>query len=302
MEHSHVIEQTEPEDVFGLLASDVRIGILQALWDIEGGSASFSDLHDAVDIRDSGQFNYHLEQLLDQFVTKSGDTYSLTQAGNQIIGAIEAGAYTVETAIDPIELDDPCVHCGAVQTFHYEDETVSVECADCPVTSQLGVPPSVFVGYDREELPAVASQYLLLEIQRIYGGFCPFCDGPIDPRVGPIGEISATLVEHLSEMVATTDIETEQFPLVSYDCRCCDGAGLFNSLTLALLPHPDVRAFYYDHGLSLEELSIFRFMSLPVTQNEIRSTDPFRASATYTVDEEELTVVVDETLTVQALE
>lgn len=48
----------------------------------------FSELYECADIRDPEQFNYHLDKLIGQFVTKTENSgYELTEAGRRIEGA-----------------------------------------------------------------------------------------------------------------------------------------------------------------------------------------------------------------------
>ncbi|MFT4933083.1 MAG: DNA-binding transcriptional ArsR family regulator, partial [Natronomonas sp.] len=75
MDAADFVTETEAEEVFAVLADDTRVAILQALWETEDYEASFSELRDAVGMRDSGQFNYHLDKLVGPFVAKAEDGY-----------------------------------------------------------------------------------------------------------------------------------------------------------------------------------------------------------------------------------
>jgi len=117
MSEPEFVQKADPEEVFAALSDDTRVAILRALWDADEQVLSFSELREAVGIRDSGQFNYHLGKLVGQFVRETDDGYTLTRAGIQINGAIEAGAYTVEASLDPIDLDSPCPTCDSDRTL-----------------------------------------------------------------------------------------------------------------------------------------------------------------------------------------
>jgi DNA-binding transcriptional ArsR family regulator len=72
--------ESEPVETFSLLANEDRLAILKAVVhaDERGETPlSFSTLREAVDIRDSGRFSYHLRELTDHFLTHSADGYSL---------------------------------------------------------------------------------------------------------------------------------------------------------------------------------------------------------------------------------
>lgn len=292
------VEKDDPGEVFAVLAEEIRIAILRALWAADDHEATFSELREAVGGPDSGRFNYHLDRLVGRFVERTEDGYELTQAGMQINGAIEAGAYTAEAAIEPIELEVPCRVCGGVRTLYYEDDTVSVECESCPVTAQFGVPPSVFAGYDRESVPDVAGRYMRVTFRRIADGFCPFCDGRVRPTVAPMADSLEETPADVPDEVA--DRATE-LPLVRYDCRRC-GATPTGGLRLAFLDHPAVVSFYYRHGIDLRERSVWEFTGAHPDQQRIRSRDPFRASVTYELDGDAITLVVDESADVVDVE
>jgi hypothetical protein len=76
-----------------LLADETRIDILRELYAVtadEGGDGlSFSTLRRRVDVSDSGRFNYHLDQLSGQLVTKTDDRYTLTRVGERLVRAFE---------------------------------------------------------------------------------------------------------------------------------------------------------------------------------------------------------------------
>lgn len=293
MSDHRFVERDDPDEVFALLADDTRVAILRALWEADDDEASFSELRDAVGTRDSGRFNYHLDKLVGRFVTRTGDGYALTQAGKGINGAIQAGAFTGEATVDPIALEESCTTCGGSRTLRYEDETVRVECESCPVSYQFAVPPGAFAGYDREAIPGVASRYLRATVHRVTRGFCWFCDGRAEPTVGSIAAL-ADAPEELSEGFAE---RAEDIPLVRYGCRRC-GHSPTVSVDLALLEHPAVAGFYYDRGIDVRERLVWDLVEMNPDRASVRGREPFRADATYEVDGDAITLVVDEDLTV----
>jgi hypothetical protein len=293
MDHPQFVEHAEPEDVFTLVSDENRIAILRALWDSDGPLA-FSDLRDATDIRDSGQFNYHLDKLRGQFVTKTPEGYELTAAGTQINGAIEAGSYTSSGTMEPIVLDKECSTCGSERTFHYEDERASVTCDSCGRQADFAVPPSTFIGCDRSEIPTVAARYLRAIIERLENGFCSQCDGPVEQRVCRIADASFWTGAD-DEDDPPEDIG--KLPIVEYECRQC-GMTPTSGLTFSLLTNPNVVSFYHEHDVDVRNRSLWEFAALSSDGEAVRQDDPFRASATFTAGDEELTVVVDEDLQV----
>jgi hypothetical protein len=72
--------ESAPVETFPLLANEDRLAILEAVVRADERGAtplSFSSLREAVDIRDSGRFSYHLQELTGHFLTHSADGYSL---------------------------------------------------------------------------------------------------------------------------------------------------------------------------------------------------------------------------------
>lgn len=294
MEQPRFVEQTQPESVFGLLSDDNRVEILCTLWD-SNEPMRFSELRDAVGLRDSGQFNYHLDKLTSQFVEKTDQGYVLTTAGRQINGAIEAGSYTMTGEMEPIEIDQPCGFCGGTRMFYYEDEQARVECDTCPVKARFSVPPSAFVGCDRADIPKVAAEYMRVTLESIDSGFCSLCDGPVEQTVCRAVD-SEDWEEGESEHEKTVG-RPESLPIVRYECKQCgiEPQGLLN---YTLLDHPETVAFYYDHGINLQEQSLLDLRQLGRDCGQVQGTDPFRASVSFAVDGDQLTLVVDKDLTV----
>jgi hypothetical protein len=294
------VNRADPDEVFALLSNDTRVKILQSICKTDEDETTFSDLREAVGVRDSGQFNYHLNELVGRFVVKTEDGYELTQAGKQINGAIEAGTYTAEGSLDTIALEAPCPTCGGDRTLHYEDETVQVACDSCFVSYQFGVPPAVFAGCDRETVPRVAGQYLETKIQHITSGFCPFCDGSVAPTVEPVSEIEPDTDP--PESVSQERIDPEgHFPMVKYPCQQC-GAEPTLWPSIAFLDHPAVVSFYYDRGVNVQDHIVWDFADADPDYQTVRSREPLRANVTYTCDGDKLTVTIDGDLSVVEVE
>jgi len=283
MSERRLVETGEPEEAFAALSDETRVDILRALWSAEGHRATFSELREAVGVADSGGFNYHLDKLVGRFVRKTDDGYELALAGMHVNGAIRAGAYTMAGALDPVELDDPCPFCGGTRTFRYEDEAVAIECADCPFTLGAPVPPGVFADYDRETAPAVASRYFRTIVGQVSNGFCWYCDGPVELTVRSLAAASEAEVPE----------ELVDLPFAHYECERC-GAEITSDLGSAMVDHPAVGGFYFDHGIDVRDRPFHTFNALDPDRSAIRQRDPFRASVTFTVDDESLTLVVDE--------
>jgi|APHM01.1.fsa_nt_gi hypothetical protein len=291
MDRPQFVAQTEPSAAFDLLSDDTRVAILRALW-TGACPMTFSELRGAVGVADSGQFNYHLNKLVGQFVSKGDAGYELTTAGSRINGAIEAGSYTTDGVMDPIPLEQPCPACGGARTFRYKDDTAQVECDSCALKIRYPVPPSVFADCNRKTIPTVAGEYLRMILDQLASGFCSLCEGPVDQTVCQFSESAIG-----AEDVADSRQDPDQAVIVQYECLQC-GAQPASILGLDLLAHPAVVSFYYDRGVDLRKRSFWQLSALDPGTTQLRGTQPFRAEQTYTVAGDELTMVVDDEMTV----
>ncbi|MGA9402739.1 DUF7347 domain-containing protein, partial [Haladaptatus sp.] len=80
------IVTSEPEDeelrnAFQLLANETRLKILYVLWNAPNWTATFTELKEAVGMRDSGGFQYHLNALDGTFLRKTEDGYTHLAGG-----------------------------------------------------------------------------------------------------------------------------------------------------------------------------------------------------------------------------
>lgn len=292
------VQQVEPEEVFAALADETRLAILQTLWESEVETVSFSALRRAVGMRDPGQFNYHLGKLAGRFVTRTAEGYRLTQAGKHVNGAIASGMYTAQGAIDPIVVDHSCRISGESLLLLYENETVRIECdtcSSCPSGWEAPVPPAVFAGYDRNEIPAVVSQYLRTISQHAINGFCPYCNGWMEPtvRASDAMDVNPESSDERSEM---PDDSLRDHPEVRFDCQRCGAEAKLALDHALLLGDPAVVSFHHENGIIVREQPIWEFSELSPENVEIERRNPIRVGVTFGIDESAITVIVDEAL------
>lgn len=281
-------DEAATAEAFGAVANETRLAILRALWEVDG-PRSFSELRSAVGIRDSGRFNYHLGELTGQFVREVAATdrheggYNLTYAGERVVGAVHSGVYGGDASLDPLEAG-PCPECGATLIATYEDETVDVTCEGCDTTvTQFGAPPTLLGGFDRDELPLAFSHWVQSLIERTCRGFCPLCSGRVTP--GLANELQETVGLHGAR----------------FDCEVCD-ATVMGVLGAVVLDHPAVVQFHADHGVDLRHDP---FWSVPWLLDEpatVESEDPLRVRLDAEIDGDRLTLTLDESLAVVAVD
>lgn len=293
-----------PDDAFGVLGNEIRMDILQTLGAAEG-PLPFSELRERVGVRDSGQFNYHLDQLNGHFVIASDDGYQLQRAGERVIEAVLSGAVTEAPVLDPTPIEMACWQCGAPIEVGYRQEHVGIFCTECegtygnePTTQQKGgptdrgrlghvrLPPAGVRGRAPKDVLEVASIWSSTDALTMAKGVCPRCSAVVEHSVRACGDhdTSKGRCEQCDRRVAT---------LIEVQCTNCiyEQSGVF---MLYLLARPEVRIFLLDHDV--DPWSVDRF-SLSYDE-DIRSTDPFEAAFTFTIEGDVLTLTVDDDLSI----
>lgn len=265
----------EPADAFALVGDETRLGILEALWRLDE-PARFSEIREAVGVRDSAQFNYHLGKLTPQFVRKTEEGYELPTAGERVVQAIFAGSFTEHPRRD-IDIRDPCVHCGTTLTASYEDEMLKIACPACGHGhgSYPFPPGGLHDRSDAEVLEAFDQRVRHLHCLA-KDGVCPECNGRMATRIERSGEccVGATV-------------------RATHRCRQCSHE-LCSAIGLGLLDQASVVSFYADQGVDLSKRPYWQLPwcvdDEPVT---VLSAEPWRLQVAVSHEDATLAVEVD---------
>jgi len=272
-------EQAAAFDIapFELVTEEGRAAILGALATHQAENPTepamgFADLREAAGIRDSGNFNYHLEKLRPEYVTRTDEGYALTYAGLSLVGTLRAGV-GAETTRGPKALDGTCGICGTGLTASYADGLLSVTCENDHQYPRDGLPPNAVAGRTLEEAVALQTRRTQHYCELVREGICPTCfdDVEREHRV-----LDAPRASHV--IVAT-----------------CEGCGTVSGSPIGtyLLREPAVVAFYHDHGVDVTDAPLWE-LDLPIVEPTVRSEEPLRLSLSVDRDGERLTLVVDE--------
>lgn len=246
-----------PDDAFSLLGNDIRIDILQALWDaFESGprdnELSYSELFEQIDYHDTGNFTYHLEKLTGPFIRQTDQGYELKQTGINVVRAVVSGAVLDDPEFDPTTVDFACPICEAPVEITYSDEFMKFLCTECEggrrwkdesgllfgaLTPPVGVEQRTI-----EEASRSAVAYSLHEIFAFHNGICPHCSSPPettlnvchdhDPGEGTLCQSCNRYHLAVARMVCTTCKRSVPPPV-----------------RLIVLANPDVTAFYHQHDI-----------------------------------------------------
>lgn len=297
-----------PDEAFGVLGNETRIQILQALGEAEGPLV-FSELREHVGMRDSGNFNYHLEQLVGHFVRRTGDGYDLRQPGTRVIEAILSGAVTGAPEMEATAVDAPCLYCGGGTEVSYRQERLLWRCTECvgafadreatseafgtlpPGTIDLGyLPAAGMENRTPREMLEASDIWSAAEDVALTNGVCPRCSATVEDDV--------TVCEDHDESDGVCDrCRTRRGVSVRSECRNCAHTTR-GSLLVQLMGDPAFRAVFDSRGIDViatppEEMSAF-----DVVDHEVIDTDPFRARITHVVEGDEVSLIVNDDLTV----
>ncbi|PSQ60035.1 ArsR family transcriptional regulator [Halobacteriales archaeon SW_7_71_33] len=269
-----------PADAFSIIGNETRLSVLEALWRLET-PARFSDVRAEVGMRDSAQFNYHLGELTDQFVRKTDDGYELRTAGVRVVQSVLAGSFT-EHPRREIDIDDPCVACGATLSAHYQDEQLTVECPACGHGhGEYSFPPGGLHDRTDEEVLEAFNQRVRHLHCLSKDGVCPACNGRTETRI-----------QREEDCCLGTDLQA-----VHVCQQCADE--VCSAVGLGLLDQSPVVGFHREHGVELSETPYWRLdwcvSSEPVT---VRSEDPWRLRVDVEAGGETMRVTLDGDLSI----
>ena len=298
-----------PDEAFVALGNEIRIEILRALEDADAPLA-FSELRDRVGVDDPGQFNYHLGKLAGHFVRKDEDGYALRTAGTRIIESVLSGAVTDAPVLEPTRLDAPCPYCGADVEVSYREERLLTRCTECPgsfvgsdassvpfgTIALFDLPPVGLEDRSPREVLETAFRWTHLEYLTLAAGICPRCSGTV--------EHSVTVCE-------------DHEPAETRLCERCNGRFAVDATvncttcpkyrrgvpSVFLISKTEVSRYLTDHGINPANPSWDRAPPAVMNYDEaISKMDPFEVRLTFELDGDELTITVDDTLSIVAVE
>lgn len=285
-----------PAAAFAAIGNETRLRILHELWEGAQSPMGFTDLRKRVGVRDSSQFNYHLEQLVGPFAERTDEGYILRVAGAEIIWAVMMETYGDPVRLDPFEVSGTCVVCGSSLQARYDDGMLFIECSDCEQLHEGGLLPAVgFVGRTNAEAIDAFHQSIRAGHLLSIHGICWGCTGSITP----------TVKRDLEDVPRRSrdDYKFEVFEVgVYYECEHCTRWG-GHAIGLPLLFHPEVIGFYHDHGVDLIETPYWEFdWCVSDNRTTLVSEDPWLTRVTIPLGDEELRASIDDELAITGIE
>ncbi|SEW15546.1 winged helix-turn-helix domain-containing protein [Natrinema salifodinae] len=275
-------ECLDPADAFALVGNETRLAILEALWAADERPVSFSDLRREVGMRDSAQFNYHLQKLTGHFVARVEDGYTFKHAGEKVVRSVIAGSFNERPTVDPFPVEGACFACDGSLRVVYEDERLTVECLDCGQEhGEYAFPPGGLNDRTREEVADAFDQRVRHLHCLAADGVCPECSGRM--RTGVVEDGSCCLGVGVR---------------VDHECAQC-GHTLCSAAGLRLLDHSAVVGFHRERGVSIDERP---YWTLPWCVSDeytrILERDPYRLEVRIPLAGDELRATLDDDLDV----
>lgn len=262
---------------FKTLSHPARVGILEALCERlktepSAPAIGFSELRREVGMRDSGNFNYHLDKLRGRFVRKTDRGYRITAAGLKLTGAVIAGTYSANAALGPTPLSDPCPACGERLTASYDSGLLTVSCPD-DHEFRHPLPQGAVAERDLDEVVRLLTLTVHQEMQLASEGVCPVCNAVLSWSVEPTFEA--------------------QFPHFGTQCDRC-GALFDLPVAFSVLSEPAGVRFYDDHGTDARRQPPWS----PVFYDHVGVTERLPVEVTIKREAESLIATVSEGLSV----
>lgn len=273
----------DAREAFSLLGHEIRLEILVALLEdwmaIYTEPKSYAELMEAAGVRDSGKFNYHLEQLRGVYVRKVDEGYVPTASATALHRAVLAHRPTDSFTLEPTPIDADCPCCGARAVLRYERGFVSIDCDDCEewVGFTYPLPQRAFDGRTPDAVLAVLDARVRHDLGIARRGQCPGC----------AGEIAVDL---------RTDAVGDDAHWVVFDCDTCS---LVAGIDLLSATVTDARV-----AAALREITIDPetfLWELPAGVTRIESSDPTRLAVDLEGETGTVTVVVDEALVLESV-
>lgn len=297
----------DPDEAFSLLGNETRIQILQELGE-SSEPLSFTELRTRVGIRQGSQFNYHLDKLVGHFIEKTDDGYKLREPGRRIIQAIVSGAVTEDPRREPTRIEFPCLYCNEPVDVRYARGKVRISCDNCggsfepaeypPVgetgeeemgnVANLSLPPAGALERPADEMFRAAGTLTHIECLAASGNVCPRCTAPTELS------IASVCLEHDVSGDFCDTCEHRNGVRIRFECTNCVFEKTAPAI-MGLLDVPEIMRFAAEHGLNTTDRGIEWGWYY---EESVLQTDPYEFEFTFTLDEETLTLTVDEEFTV----
>lgn len=298
-------------DAFKLLSNETRLGILLALWEaydshVEDNFLSYSAIFDRVNVRDSGQFSYHLNKLVGHYIDETDGGYRLRNSGLKIVQTVISGTGLKEDRLAPTEIALSCYRCGSPVELSYDSEHLYHICTMCegntgpdfdedrPVGTLMSwdFNPSGLAGRTPKEIFVAGMIKALQDFGLLVRGLCPRCTGTVE------GSLKICDDHEPGPGEACPACGTRDEIRVLYDCSVCKHGDSY-PVDAVIYDHPATIAFCYkheiEHTFDLDDPDACARLWEHITDREytLLSKDPIRIRITVPGQGENLHLTLD---------
>ncbi|WP_266081915.1 DUF7351 domain-containing protein [Haladaptatus caseinilyticus] len=289
MDDSSVPSRTEakrlgPATAFSLLGDPLRLDIIRVLFEAgRSNPVPFSELYEAVDVGDTGRFNYHRDNLVPHYIRKTDDGYLLTEVGKRVARAVNAGAYTESPELEEFDVRGECYACGIANLKgEYVGERFRIDCQGCGNrVLNVGVPPSIVRKRDPRKFVNAFEYWARAQVEQASNGLCPECGGSVDPGVS----------------TATRDTFDTKYQAV-FDCVVCDRR-IVTSVGSLAFQHEAIEQFFRDRNDALTERPYWAVKQIMTDEYTQLCTDSLvRIRVTFRASGDTCHIEFDDNLTV----
>ncbi|WP_238709350.1 winged helix-turn-helix domain-containing protein [Natronorubrum halophilum] len=203
-------------EAFSLLGHDIRLDILLALLEdwvaVYTEPKSYSELMAAVEMEDSGKFNYHLNELRGVYIRKVEDGYVPTASATALYRTVLAHRPTEAFEFEPRSLEAACPDCGSPLVLRYDRGFVSIDCDACEewIGFTYSFPQNGFASHGSDAVLDAIDNQVRCDIEVAGRGQCPDCVGSmtVDLRIDAIerGDHRVELACNTCSFIVGTDL------------------------------------------------------------------------------------------------
>lgn len=243
-------ELSRAAEVLSFVGDPIRLGILSTLYDASSfpdpqpRAISYTDLQQAVNVEDSGRFNYHLTKLTGYFVKSVDGGYRLRDPGKEIVRLLRRGTLTDDLQLDPRPVDPQCYRCGGDLTVSYNGKRVLTICDSCPgsvaldalprgTITAISASPRAVKRRDPNELHRIVHESFQRVSESMADDICPECRGSVSKTLRMCGD------HDLGDDGVCPHCDRWSGLAVDLECEVC-GRGSVCQPLFARMDHPAV--------------------------------------------------------------
>lgn len=259
-------------DLFDLIGQENRMAILRALVDADASSAgpylSFSELKRQAGIEDTGQFNYHLGELVGTLVVKDGTRYRLSGLARRILRPMATGYYDPEVSVPALGIPGSCPRCDGALFVRLRENVLRVVCETEHVLNYgLVASPGLVAEHSADTAVSALGLLTTHAVEQATHGICPKCHSPIEGRI-----------RHVDSIGIGSDLE----PLGSRNCHLfrapCDACGNRFMVPVGgcVVTHPTVVELYAAHDIDVRSRVPWTLPFRQAGAEDLLSQEPVR--------------------------